>query len=98
MSETLKAYRYLTNCIGANGRDICDMKDRAVEVSYRTARSYCEGLIDWACSVGYSRRRSQGLALRDDWHVGYYRSVFRGRRCYYVKWSAIEYIWVKKAA
>ena len=33
-----------------------------------------------------------GLHLKDDWHVNYYRSTFRGQPCYYAKHSAIEHI------
>jgi len=61
-----------------------------VEVSYRTMRRRCVGLADKAKELGYDR----WLPLKRDWHVAYFRSYYRGRPCYYMVWSAIEYIWV----
>ena len=33
-----------------------------------------------------------GLRLKDDWHVGYFKSTYDGKPCYYIDHSRIEYI------
>lgn len=67
---------------------VADAKD----VTYQTVQRHCQGLAEWASSKGYGEPRS--LTLKKDWAVGFYKSVFMGLPCYYVRWSAIEFIWV----
>lgn len=90
-------YRYACNCTDLNdGRPIHEMVEAAVDVTYRTVLKHCLGLLDWAVQQGYSRHPNQGLTLKADWAVSFHKSTFKGRPCYYVRWSAIEYIWVKE--
>lgn len=70
------------------------MVDQAVQVSYRTFFRHCAGVATWAKHSGYATRSDKGLTLDKDWHVSFYRSKFRGKPCYYMYHSAIEYIWV----
>jgi len=44
---------------------------------------------------GYTRRKRNGLRLRDDTMVSYGKSYFKARKCYFVEWSRIEFIWVE---
>jgi hypothetical protein len=39
-------------------------------------------------------RNEEGLRLKDDWHVGYYKSMYKGQLCYYIDHSSIEYVFV----
>ena len=91
----MQKFQYLHSCVESDSQSIDDMLDRAIEVTYQTIRRRCAGFLDWACSLGYDRSRAHGLTIRDDWHVGYFKSVYRGQQCYFVQWSGIEYIWVK---
>jgi len=84
---------YTTCCVESTGEAIRAMVEKAREISYRTFRKHCEGLDDWAQAMGYFRHPSQGLTLKNDWHVTYYKSVFQGKPCYFLVHSAIEYIW-----
>jgi len=79
-------YRFITSCVEARGSDINEMTEQAIDVSYRTMLRHCDGLLE--------RRKDQGLTLAEDWHVSYCRSKYRGKRCYYVVHSSIEYIWI----
>lgn len=88
-------FQYEMSCIEADGDAINKMKEDAEKVSYRNFLSHCEGVIDWALSKGYDRNKRQGLTLKDDWHVGYYRSTYQGRPCYFLCWSGIEFIWTQ---
>ena len=91
----MKAYRYVTNCVNADGDEINRMRDHKAcrTISYAQMRRQCAGLLAWARNHGYELRKSAGLTLKDDWHVSYHRSVFRNRPCYYLVWSGIEHIW-----
>ena len=89
-------YRYYTNCVSSTARLINDMRDTARDVTYRTVLRHCHGLLGWAKEMGYELRSNQGLTLKDDWHVSYHKSTYAGLPCYYVRHSAIEYIWVNR--
>ena len=91
----MKRYQYVTCCVNAKAEDIDAMVDNAQDVSYETLKRHCEGLAEWEKEMGYGRQC--GLYLKDDWAVGFCKSTYRGQPCYYVRHSAIEYIWVKTA-
>lgn len=89
--------RYVICCVDASDRDITEMTDQSVRVGYQTMMRHCIGLREWAKRMNYSYRKNQGLTLKEDWHVSFCRSKYRGKLCYYVVHSAIEYIWVQLA-
>ena len=85
-----KSYHYVGCCVHLDGDDITEMCEQATPVTLATIRKHCEGLKEWEEQHGYGRH----LALSKDWHVGFYKSKYRGQPCYYIRWSAIESIWV----
>lgn len=91
----MKSFHYVTSCRGAQGADINAMRDHPDqrEIGYKQMLRQCAGLLQWAREQGYDLRNNVGLTLRDDWHVSYHRSIYRGRPCYYLVWSGIEFIW-----
>lgn len=93
---TGKRYEYLHSCKNSDAQSIHDMQDAAVEIKHATFRRHCDGLEEWEADHLYFWDKRQGLTLKNDWHVSYYKSVYRGRRCYYVEHSRIEHIWVEK--
>ncbi len=85
-------YRYLTCCVGMPMKDVPslnEMIDNSREVTLKTFRKHCDSR-EWEDSMGYLRRG--GLPLSGDWHVRFYKSKFKGKPCYYVVHSAIDYI------
>ena len=84
---------YTTCCVHSTGEAINSMKDTAREVTYRTFRKHCEGLDDWAEAMSYFRHPAQGLTLKNDWHVAYFKGEYMGKPCYFLTHSAIEHIW-----
>lgn len=42
-------------------------------------------------------RFERGVRLAKDYHVQFFRSNWRGKPCYYLVWSAIEYVFVSKS-
>ena len=46
--------------------------------------------------LGYAYGRGEaGVRLRKDPFVRFYRSEFRGKRCWHLDWSAIDHIYIK---
>ena len=69
------------------------MIEEAKPVTYRTFRKYAVGLDQWAKEKGYGD--PPGLTLKRDWAVSYHKSKIMGQPCYYLRWSAIEFIWIQ---
>lgn len=94
----MKEYRYLCCCGDLKDREDIDgllfMVENAKKVQYRTVLKHCHGLVAWAHSLGYARSRP-GLILKRDPLVGFFKSTFLGQTCYFVDWSAIEFVWVR---
>jgi len=92
-----KQYLFETDCVSASARHINDMRFHSKErtVTYATMRRHCEGLSQWAKDHGYGR--DCGLSLPSDWAVSYHKSVYRKQPCYYLCWSSIEYVWVRRS-
>lgn len=85
---------YLTCCVDlTDGAEIQEMTDRAREITFKTFAQRCDWKA-WARDHSYDIGSTRGLHLKDDWHVRYYKSRFRGVPCYYIVHSAIEYIFV----
>lgn len=95
-----RPYRYLKNCTevacGKELRALEEMIDGSIEISYRTFFKYCD--LEYARTMlGYEKYACQGLTLKGDWHITYHRSKFKGKRCYYLCHSSIEYIFIEEA-
>lgn len=69
----------------------------SVEVTYRTMLRQCRGLLEWAQQKGYDTDKRRGLTLQHDQYIDYRKSRFRGQPCYYLVWSAIEFIWIRES-
>jgi hypothetical protein len=92
--------KYIGSCVDWPRSDVhtagglCDMIDSAVDITRRTFRKHIDPdeLADIETSMGYAHHHSQGLTMSADWHVSYHRSNLHGKRVYYFRWSAIEYV------
>lgn len=89
-------YRYHTNCTEAPVQPLIAMIGKARRINYRTLLHYV--LVQELAAVfpSYEWGAGDGLRLKDDYAVSFYRSVYRGRPCVYVCHSAIKYIFVKE--
>ena len=89
-------YRFITNCIGSTSEKIHSMINHPLnkDVSY-------EELV---LNVGQDQLRELfpdydwddegGLEMKDDYSVSFCESAYERMYCYYVQWSAIEFIFV----
>lgn len=90
-----KPYIYRTNCVIITAADILAMLDVERSVTLETIRKNCEGVEDFEREHGYAVGAERGLHMKDDGCVSYHKSKFKGLPCYFIKWSAIEFIWTK---
>jgi len=94
-----KNWVFLTDCIGSNdGPGIQAMVDGATDLTYATVRKHLgDALVELERALGYDVGHERGgLRMRKDWAVSYARSQYQGRECIYVRWSAIEHIFVQE--
>lgn len=99
-SEQECGYEYVGCCVDLKGRDISEMCDGATEVSYKTIRKRLgKALMKFAASMGYETRPGgsrRGIFLSNDCYVRYYKSRYKGKPCYYIDHSRVEYVFIKK--
>lgn len=70
------------------------MTDKGREVSADTFFRHVS-LEQLSHSMGYSYgRAAKGLRLKKDRCVRFFTSTWRGQRCYYMVWSAIEHVFI----
>lgn len=83
--------QFVTSCVNSTGEAIHAMIDAARDVTFQT---FCRhvSINQLAHDFGYSVGAERGLHLKDDFAVSFHRSVYKGQRCYYMRHSAIEYI------
>ncbi len=89
-----KTFQYVGNCISARENDIRDMVDESLTITRKTFLQHVDYetvMKDIEEQLGYVTS-GPGLHMAGDWAVSYYRSFYRGERCYYFDWSSIEYI------
>ncbi len=87
----MKEFYYLTCCVNSDGTSIQAMVDKERDVTLATLRRHCADLSTWETQMGYG----PWLRMSKDYGVSYHKSTYQGQPCYYVRHSAIEYIWVK---
>jgi hypothetical protein len=85
-------YKYLTNCVSCGDGDaINEMSDNALPITLRTIQKHCIDFKEVTEKLGYGK----DFAISNDYHVRYYKSKFKGKKCYFFTWSCIEYIFTE---
>lgn len=91
-----QVYKYYKSCVLHSGKEVdllLDMIRNAREITFRTFCRHC----DWkncAIMLNYAIGSERGLHLKDDYHVSFHTSRYNGIRCYYIRHSSIEYIFL----
>lgn len=99
-------FYYETNCINSTARKIMDMVDRARQITWKTFSQHVHWKEVRRVFPSYSYQGEEynpdteeltmPMHIKDDWAVGFYKSVYAGRPCYYISHSAIEYIFTEE--
>lgn len=84
-------YRYVMSCPGSTYEDIQALQESEQTVSRATFAKAIgpQAWRDIQANLGYDR----DFSITKDWHVGYYKGVFRGVPCYFLRHSRIEHIY-----
>ena len=87
----------VTTCVYSTAELINNMVNAAREIKYETALRHLGAELLAEIFPGYTwgKGTRQGLRLKDDYHVSYYRSRFEGKPCLYVEWSGIEHVFTQ---
>lgn len=90
-------WQFVTSCIHANGEDITAMVRDATPVTFKTmSRVVGEPFREQQKLLNYDTGRERGgLRMSKDFAVSYWRSKYKGKTCYYFRWSAIEHIFTE---
>jgi hypothetical protein len=94
----MKRLPFFSNCVNWPEKlvdELREMIDRNITITRRTFLRHVDKatLAEIEKSLGYERR---SLTMAKDWAVSYHRSEVFGVRCYYFRWSAIEYVFVDR--
>lgn len=84
-----KDFVYSDNCVHSDAHNINRMVDNATEVQWRTFAKHCD-------YIPLEKEISSGVKFKNDWAVSFYKSKFKGKDCYYLRHSSIEYIFVRR--
>jgi len=84
---------YHGNCTELKGDDIEAMVDQEKEISLRTMRKNCD-ISELEKLWGYAIGHEKGLHLKDDWAIRCFKSKYKGKPCYFICHSAIEYVYL----
>lgn len=87
-----------TTCVSDNSHSHVQaleaMYDAELEINFKTFAKHCDWR-EWAEGNGYAVKPfSKELWLSADWAVRFYRSKWKGRRCYYMDWSSIDHVFL----
>lgn len=81
----------VTTCVDSTAKSITDMVDSSREITCKTFFRHVDRK-EVSLMLGYSLHKLRGLTIRDDYTISYHKSKYRGKPCYYLVWSAIEYV------
>lgn len=81
---------FIISCVTANSGDIQDMIDAAKEVKIKTVARHTGGLRYLNSLFEYSAFGV--LAIKSDYAVSCWKSRYKGRVCYFIRHSGIEYV------
>lgn len=86
--------KYVGCCVDLNGKRIQDMIDASKSITVKTFKKTIGGdeYRQLEEMLNYDTVRGSKLRLANDYHVSFAKSTYRGKRCVYCTWSAIEYI------
>lgn len=89
-------YQFLQSCVGTPRREVPELSrmiETATDITRRTFMKHCNpSASEVFLDLGYAAHPRQGLTAAGDYHISYHRSTWKGKRCYFFRWSAIEHI------
>lgn len=92
----IKMFSYWGNCINSSAEDIWALQDSANRVKWKTFKHHISGARRFLKDIGALLDGATDKDIEDcDW-IAFNKGIFRGKICYFVDWSAIEWIFTKE--
>lgn len=93
-------YQFYSTCVDWPRRETGALFDMIFDSIRITRRAFLNNvhrdqLRDLEDSLGYASHPAKGLTMANDSCVTYHRSKLKGRRVYFLRWSSIEYVFIK---
>jgi len=89
------SYIYNGNCIQLNAKLVTEMVDNSEEIDYEDIRKEIPQKELRILFPDYDWNNQGGLQLHNDYSVKFCKSKYNGKKCLYIQWSAIEFVWVE---
>lgn len=92
----MKKLSFQLSCIEGCGDSINEMKANSTSIVRSTFLKHVdrEQMKQLQVQLGYELNAMLGLTMASDFLVGYYKSTYQGKPCYYFAYSGIEYIFM----
>lgn len=93
-------YAHFSSCVNwprEQVDELVELIDRNLEITWKTFIRYVsvKEIREMFPDYTYTGQTGTGcFHIKDDWSVSFHRSRYRGLWCYYVRWSAIEFVWI----
>jgi len=94
-------YYFCADCVNSTAEKIDALMDSAEEITYDKLLSVVgeESVREvFGENAGYAWGNEEGLKLKDDFAISYYRGIYDGAPAYVIQHSAIEYIFTSGIA
>ena len=94
-------YRYWRNCVDWPRHDaregLQSVIDNSIDITRKTFLSHVHrrDRVELEKNLGYETNYKCGLTIASDWAVTYHRSEIHGKKVYYLRHSAIEYVFAR---
>lgn len=86
----MRDFYYETSCVNSDGESISDMVDVSRQIKWETLIKHVS--IEEIESV----LPNKNPTLKKDWAVRFHKSSYKGKPCYYICHSGIEYVFLKR--
>src|SRR5688500_9914113 len=97
------ALRFTITCVACTGQEdyeaLLALEDSARDITRRTFLKHVdrEDLRQLEEDRGYATHPGQGLTMAGDFHVRYYKGLWKGRPAYCFDWSSIDHVFADDA-
>lgn len=89
-------FEYWGNCINSNANDINSMVDSARRVTWKTFKRKVDDAKRFLKDIGATFKETTDKDIEDSDWIAFNKGIFKGKPCYFVEWSAIEWIFVSE--
>lgn len=92
------SYSFLTTCVGLHRNEVPALHAMIGGAEDITRQQFmAEVDLDELDQIERDLGYGPYLRMENDYHVSYHRSAWKGKPCFYFRWSAIEHIFTEES-